>query len=30
MVNTTYNKTEDMINKVQSLKGKIKLNFYKN
>ena len=30
MVNTTYNSTEDMINKLQSLKGKIKLNFYKN
>ena len=30
MVNTTYNSTEDMINKLQSLKGKIKLKFYKN
>ena len=30
MVNTTYNKTEDMINKLQSLKGKIKLKFDKN
>ena len=29
MVNTTYNKTEDMIIKLQSLKGKIKLKFYK-
>ena len=30
MVNTNYNSTEDMINKLQSLKGKIKLKFYKN
>ena len=30
MVSTTYNKTEDMINKLQSLKGKIKLKFYRN
>ena len=30
MVNTTYNTTEDMINKLQSLKGKTKLKFYKN
>ena len=30
MVNTTYNKTEDMINKLQELKGKTKLKFYKN
>ena len=30
MVNTTYNLTEDMINKLQSLKGKTKLKFYKN
>ena len=30
MVNTTYNKTEDMINILQSLKGKTQLNFYKN
>ena len=30
MVNTTYNSTEDMINKLQSLKGKIKLKFHKN
>ena len=30
MNNTTYNSTEDMINKLQSLRGKMKLNFYKN
>ena len=30
MVNTTYNSTEDMIDKLQSLKGKTKLKFYKN
>ena len=30
MVNTSYNSTEDMINKLQSLKGKTKLKFYKN
>ena len=30
MVNTTYNSTEDMIIKLQSLKGKTKLRFYKN
>ena len=30
MVNTNYNSTEDMINKLQSLKGKTKLRFYKN
>ena len=30
MVNTKYNSTEDMINKIQSLKGKTKLKFYKN
>ena len=30
MVNTNYNRTEDMINKLQSLKGKTKLKFYKN
>ena len=30
MVNTDYNSTEDMINKLQSLKGKTKLKFYKN
>ena len=30
MVNTNYNSTEDIINKLQSLKGKTKLRFYKN
>ena len=30
MVNTNYNSSEDMINKLQQLKGKTKLNFYKN
>ena len=30
MVNTNYNTTDDMINKLQSLKGKTKLKFYKN
>ena len=30
MVNTNYNSTEDMINKLQQLKGKTKLRFYKN
>ena len=30
MVNTTYNSTQEIINKLQSLKGKTKLNFYKN
>ena len=30
MVNTTYNSTEDMTNKLQSLKGKTKLKFYRN
>ena len=30
MDNTTYNSTEDMTNKLQSLKGKTKLKFYKN
>ena len=30
MVNTNYNSTEDMIDKLQSLKGKTKLKFYKN
>ena len=30
MVNTTYNSTDDMINKLQELKGKTKLKFYKN
>ena len=29
-VNTNYNSTEDMINKLQQLKGKTKLKFYKN
>ena len=29
MVNTKYNSTEDMINKLQELKGKTKLKFYK-
>ena len=29
MVNTNYSSTEDMINKLQSLKGKTKLKFYK-
>ena len=29
MVNTNYNSTEDMINKLQSLKGKTRLKFYK-
>ena len=30
MVITTYNSTEDMMNKLQELKGKTKLKFYKN
>ena len=30
MVNTTYNSTEDMINKLKHLKGKTKLKFHKN
>ena len=30
MVNTIYNSTEDMILKLQELKGKTKLGFYKN
>ena len=30
MVNTTYNSSEDTINKSQSLKGKTKLKFFKN
>ena len=30
MVNTNYDSSEDMINKLQSLKGKTKLKFYKN
>ena len=29
MANTTYNSTEDMINKLQSVKGKTKLKFIK-
>ena len=29
MVNTNYDSSEDMINKLQSLKGKTKLKFYK-
>ena len=29
MVNTTYNSTQDMITKLQRLKGKTKLKFYK-
>ena len=29
-INTTYNSTEDMINKLQQLKGKTNLKFYKN
>ena len=29
MVITNYNSTEDMINKLQQLKGKTKLKFYK-
>ena len=29
MINTTYNTTEDMNSKIQSLKGKAKLKFYK-
>ena len=29
MVNTTYNSTEDMINKLQELKGETKLKFHK-
>ena len=29
MVNTNYNSTEDMINKLKSSKGKTKLKFYK-
>ena len=28
MVNTTYNSTKDTIDKLQTLKGKTKLNFY--
>ena len=30
MANTNYNSSEDMINKLQELKGKTKLKFYKN
>ena len=30
MVNTNYNSTEDMIDKIQMLKEKTKLKFYKN
>ena len=30
MVNTKYNSTEDIINKLQEIKGKTKLKFYKN
>ena len=30
MVNTNYNSTEDMINNLQSLKGKINIKFYIN
>ena len=30
LVNTTYNSTEDMIDKLQQLKGKAKLKFHKN
>ena len=30
MVNTTYNSSNDMINKLPSLKGETKLNFYEN
>ena len=30
MVITTYNSSEDMINKLQEIKGKTKLKFYKN
>ena len=29
VINTNYSSTEDMINKLQSLKGKTKLKFYK-
>ena len=29
MVNTTYKSLEDMISKLQELKGKTKLEFYK-
>ena len=30
LVKTKYNSTEDMINKLQELKGRTKLKFYKN
>ena len=30
MINTNYHTTEDMINNLQELKGKIKLKFCKN
>ena len=30
LVNTNYNSTEDMIDKLQQLNGKTKLKFYKN
>ena len=30
LVNSNYNSTDDMINKLQHLKGKTKLKFYKN
>ena len=30
MVNATYNSTDDMINKLQSSKGKTKLKFFEN
>ena len=30
MANTTYNSTEGIFNKLQSLKGKTKIKFYKN
>ena len=30
MANTKYNSSEDMTNKLQELKGKTKLKFYKN
>ena len=30
MVNTTYNSTQEMIDKLQQLKGKTKLKFSKN
>ena len=30
MINTNYHTTEDMINKLQELRGKTKLKYYKN